>query len=160
MSRASVREAVSDYLSAPAVTGLQKVHSAKPRNWKPSDIVVDASTPSAAAGYLHIEGVVEQRVATGKKQLDYTVVLVYLFRSSQNDSVASMHDFDVLTDAIKAKLRTKTAYGQVLGLTGSPEIFNAAEKQLMDETDLPQESGGMSSVWSRLRFEVSEMINA
>lgn len=158
MSRATVRSACKLWLDAPNVTGLLAVHSARPRNWKMSEIQFDATTPSSAAGFIHIESVDETRAANGKKVLSYIVALVFLFRTSRTDAGLAIDDYDALVDRIKARLRDHTG-GVVLGGT-QPAIFNAGENLLTDETDLPPDKPLLSDSWARVRWDVLEMINA
>lgn len=159
MSRATVRAGTAAFLDAPAVDGLVKVHTAKPRNGFGQVIAFDEVTPSGAEGYIHIETVDEKRAANGRKNLVYTVALVGLFRTSQMDAALAVGDYDAVIDAIKERLRDKSA-GNILGGLADPAIYNAAEQLLQDETDLPPDAPLTGDAWFRVRFDVSEMIPA
>lgn len=159
MGRATVRAGAAAFLDAPNVAGLVKVHPAKPRNGFGSSIQFDEVTPSGAEGYIHIESVDEVRAANGRKNLLYVLALVGLFRTSRMDAEAAVADYDAVVDAIKARLRVKSA-GNVLGGTADPAIYNAAERLLQDETDLPPDAPLTGDAWFRVRFDVSEMIPA
>lgn len=154
MSRATVRAAVTAHLDG-QVTNLNAVHSAKPRSWKTTENRYDGTQPSAAVGYVHIESVVDRRAATGKRFLEYTVGLVFLFKSRRTDSEQMMDEFDELVEAIKARLRLRPPLGVTDGT-----IFEAAEHLLEDLTDEPQKKASHVAMWGVIRFDVSEWINA
>ena len=159
MSRATVRTAVAAYLDTPAVTGLRKVHKAKPLRFDTAEVRFDGDQRSSAHGYVHIESVAERRAATGKRYLDYTVGLVCHWRTRHTGPTGGqdrMDDLDALVEAIKARLRTKP----VLGGTADAAIFDAAESLLQDTTDIPQDEAVGQSCWFVVRFNVDEMITA
>lgn len=156
MSRATVRSAVKTHLHG-QVTNLNAVHKAKPRAWKTTENRYDGTTPSSAVGYVHIESVADQRAATGKRHLEYTVALVFLFKSRRTDAELMMDEFDTLVEAIKARLRDTSA--GPLGVSDG-SIFEAAEHLLEDLTDEPQKKASHVSMWGVIRFDVSEWITA
>lgn len=160
VSRATTRAAIQNWLAPPAISNLLAVHTAKPRNWKPTELQWEGARNSSAAGYVHIEGVREVRAATGKKHLEYTCALVFVFRSRHTGETGGedrIADFDALVEGIKARLRNKTS--GPLGGT-QPLIFDCCEGLLEDSADLPQDQAAQSSIWAVVRFDVDEMITA
>lgn len=156
MSRATVRAAVTAHLDG-EVTNLNAVHRAKPRSWKTTENRYDGTQPSSAVGYVHIESVLDRRAATGKRFLEYTVGLVFLFKSRRTDAEQMMDEFDDLVEAIKAQLRDTTS--GPLGVSDGT-IFEAAEHLLEDLTDEPQKKASHVAMWGVIRFDVSEWLNA
>lgn len=158
MSRASVRTAVCNYFKPGgpgAIPNLLAVREAKPRNWDPADFRADpAVMPSVAAAYVYIEGDSERRGASGMKQVDYTVGLVFLFRSRDTDSVGMINAFDALVDTIKDKIHAD----HNLGSPGV--IWQAGETMLESGTDDTKYTPAESEMWGVVRFDVTEWINA
>ena len=157
MGRADVRAAVAAYLTDEAVPNLIKVHPTKPRTWaQPSFLSADPSVKSTAAGFVYIVHVDEQREANGKKSLHYIVDLQLVFRTQYADPDDGIADFDTLIDGIKDRLRAKPPLGVDDG-----SIFEAAEHQLEDDSDLTRDTAAIAqTVRALVRFDVSEWLNA
>lgn len=159
MSRSTIRTAVKNYFDAPAIPGLVKVRSARPKAWPTPDDWRHDTLLSTMGGYVYIEGVVEKRATTGKRYLEYTVGLQLIFRTRDTDAEAAMAAFDTMIDAIKAHARVKPAGGGGLGVSDG-SIFQAAEKLLEDLSDDTQDDALLQSVRAVVRFDVSEWITA
>ncbi len=159
MSRQTIRLAVKQYFDAPAIPGLVKVRTARPKNWPQPEDWRHETLLSTMGGYVYIENVVERRAATGKRYLEYTVGLQLIFRTRDTDAEAAMAAFDTMIDAIKARARVKPPGGGGLGVSDGT-IFQAAEKLLEDLSDDTQDDPLLQSVRAVVRFDVSEWITA
>lgn len=155
MSRTTVRAAVAAYFQPPAVPGLLTMRLSKRRNWNAADFQATPPLRSAAAGYVYIAGITERRGALGKKFLTYEAAVVYEFRSWAPEADDATADFDIIADAIKARVRLDPHLGV------APEvIFNSGAALLEDASDdtiyMPREQRTLAAV----RFDVSEWLNA
>lgn len=166
MGYATVRAASAAYMTGNVIPGLNVVHSAKPLAWPHDDWVWDPVATGRdwiANGFVHVERDVELRAATGKRFVDYDVALVLRFQTRRTGPTAgedAQDDYDALIDAVKARLRVKTAGMGPLGLADQSTLWQAAERLLEAEHDLPRDDPIDNETWGVVRFDVSEWITA
>jgi hypothetical protein len=166
VGRKSIRTAVAAYFAPPAVTGLNQVTRAKVRNVKPAAYFANAGDRTGAVAFVYIEGEHEHRMSSpsgsGEKMITYTVGLRVDYRSLLDDTEAGVDAYDDLIEAIKAHLRADptlgTGPGGVVFQAGEGDTAGAADIEVI--SDLPQETGTTTTIWSVLRFLVVEIITA
>lgn len=161
MSRQTVRESVAAFFAPPAVQGLNKVFTARPKRGEGTwyRYGQPAGTPSGAFAVVFIESEYEQRIAiggehSGKKRVFYTVRLDVYCHSVERHSEDAMAFFDTVIDGIKDRLRSDRR------LNNYPIIFEAGENELSGEYGDPVVSGtdGSTMMWGRVRFNVNEVL--
>lgn len=161
MSRASVRAQVASYVSSGTITDLNQVLTSFPSviNFQTN------ATPgqmSRAAGVVFIESEQEERLAlggahSGKKRVDYSVVIQVFHHSLQSQSENAMDDFDATIDDLKDWLRADHNLGDVTGQI----VWQAAEPAISVAYGEPaRTNGGATETWAGVRFTVTEIITA
>jgi hypothetical protein len=157
MSQATIRATVKARFDGDATlqaAGLLSVHSAKPRNWNPTEWRSD-TLKTTAVGYVWIEENEELRAATGKKYIRYIVALVFLVRSNDTTAEEMADGIDTITDAIKARVRLDSHLG-----VADTVVFAAGQQLLMSGIDDLQHEAAESETWGVVRFDVSEWLTA
>lgn len=184
MSRAEVRRAVFNWFSGNAsvspgtspTPGLTSFFRALPNVTDGYRILADAATPDdpapmwGAAWALHIAEESEHRRAiggahSGKKRIDYTVLIRVAFRSvigdpaegDLNPAEVAMDHYDDVIEALKTRLRANRNLG-----VDSIEIFQAGEGGeslapdivLTSEAPLVDEDGPGLWLFGWLQFQV------
>lgn len=161
MSRATIRNAVVQYFTPPAVTGLNALYTSFPKRIPGQDFRKGqpSGTWSGAVGVVVIVGETEERIAiggatSGKKWVHYRVRLEVFHHSIHTHSEDAMADFDAVIDAIKAKLRADRY------LASAPTVvFEAGEKYLDGDYGEPRTlQDGSTETWGSIEFEVSEVL--
>lgn len=165
MSRATIRDAIIDYF-APAgvssITGVANIFRSWPRIVQPEQII-QAGAKAGAVAVVVLERDFEERVAlggatSGKKRITYQCRLDVKFRAVFDEDESgekAMDAFDLVIDAIKAKLRTDRT------LAAPSVVFQAGEEPLMEgEYGDPVLDGETIEIWGGVRFIVSEWITS
>ena len=117
---------------------------------------------SRAAAIIFIQAENESRIAiggahNGVKRIDYAVVIQIFFHSLHRNSMQAMADFDLLIDAIKARLRADHNFGDANGTLvwqGAEPIINATYGEPLTSDE------GATELWAELQFDVTQMIHA
>lgn len=163
MSRATVRQAVTDWLAPPAVTGLNAVFSSVPRI-VPGSAFTDqlSGSSSGCVAAVHIGDQSEQRIAiggahSGKKLVTYTITVYLRFSSAEPMAEDAEDSFDATIDALVNRLRAD----RNLGTTGTPNpIFEAGEGEhavFEITTDVTRTNKGRLLKWAEMRFNAEEI---
>lgn len=117
---------------------------------------------SRAAAIIFIQSETENRVAIGGahngiKRVDYSVVLQLVMQSTHRNSMDAMTDFDLLVDAVKARLRADHNFGDANGTLvwqGAEPVIDGIYGEPLTSDD------GVTEIWAELRFDVTQMIHA
>lgn len=169
MGYTEVRTSVAAYLTGDVVTGLRTVRTGKPTKWPLDDFRWDPTAPETldletiASGFVRIERDAERRASTGKRFVDYDVAVVLRFVTARTGPEAgelAQVDVDTIVDGVKARLRVKSGGGGPLGLPDQSVLWQAAERLLEAEHDLPRDDAIDNEAWSVVRFDVSEWLTA
>lgn len=170
MSRATVREAVRNWIATAQITTLNQTLSSFPKriNFQENSF---PGQVSRAAAVVFIENEQESRLAIGGvgamaeggygkgwKRVDYGIALQIFHHSLQRNAEDAMNDFDNLIDAVKVRLRS----GQhTLGVDNPNIIWQAAEPAIDVQYGEPlSNEGGATETWAAIRFTVTEMIES
>lgn len=170
MSRATVREAVRNWIASAQITTLNQTLSSFPKriNFQENSF---PGQNSRAAAVVFIENEQESRIAIGGvgamaeggfgkgwKRVDYGIALQVFHHSLQRNAEDAMSDFDNLIDAIKERLR---AGQHTLGVDNPNIIWQAAEPAIDVQYGEPlSNEGGSTETWAAIRFTVTEMIES
>lgn len=159
MSRATIRQAVVDWFGNGHVAGLGTLYTAQPRTIPGGDFAITNGAMSGAVATVHIEHELEHRAAlggpySGEKKIDYTVGLVVMFRSRQASQDDAMGDYDALIEAIKERLRSDRSFGGTVWIAGEEQ------GGIEINSDLPRLDKQTFTIWSVVRFVVSEWVQA
>ena len=170
MSRATVREAVRNWIASAQITTLNQTLSSFPKriNFQVNSF---PGQNSRAAAVVFIENEQESRIAIGGvgamaeggfgkgwKRVDYGIALQVFHHSLQRNAEDAMSDFDALIDAIKERLR---AGQHTLGVENPNIIWQAAEPAIDVQYGEPlSNEGGATETWAAIRFTVTEMIES
>lgn len=162
MSRAQVRSQLVQFLStATAIPDLNQVFSSFPKQIN-FQVNAQAGQKSRAAAVVFISGESEQRIAlggatSGKKRVDYNVVVEVYHHSLQNNAEDAMNDFDLTIDGIKDRLRSDHRFGD----TNGNLIWQGAEPAIDVEYSEPATSErGATECWAVIRFQVTQIYTA
>jgi hypothetical protein len=161
MSRAAVRNQLTTFLSGTPISGVVQVHSSFPNRLE-FQKGSTAGQKSRAIAVVFIESEDESRLAfggatSGKKRIDYGLVVQVFHHSLQNDATDAMDDFDVTIDGIKNLLRSDHRFGDTSGTI----VWQGAEPSISVSYGTPKKiNGGATESWAAIRFVVTEMINA
>lgn len=161
MSRAEVRSQLNTFLTTPPVTDLNQVFTSFPKQIN-FQVGSTAGQKSRAAAVIFIESENETRIAlggatSGKKRVDYGVVLQVFHHSTQRDSTDAMDDFDKTIDNIKDRLRSDHRFGNPNGNL----IWQGAEPIIAAEYGEPSSSDrGVTETWAIIRFQVTQIYTA
>ena len=160
MTRAQVRSAVGDWVAGANISHLNQIYTSFPKriNFQANST---AGEITRAAGVVFIRSEQESRVAIGGKsdgwkRVDYDVQFQIYTHSVEAQSQDAMDAFDVIVDAVKARLR---AGGHRLGLDDGDVIWQAAEPAITVQYGEPMTNdGGATEIWAALEFTVTQMI--
>ena len=170
MSRATVREAVRNWIASAQITTLNQTLSSFPKRINFQEKSFPGQN-SRAAAVVFIENEQESRLAIGGvgamaeggfgkgwKRVDYGIALQVFHHSLQRNAEDAMSDFDNLIDAIKERLR---AGQHTLGVDNLNIIWQAAEPAIDVQYGEPlSNEGGSTETWAAIRFTVTEMIES
>jgi hypothetical protein len=161
MSRAQVRSQLSSFLSSGSIPDLNQVFTSFPKqiNFQTN---ATAGQQSRAAAVVFLEGENETRIAlggatSGKKRVDYNVVVQVFHHSLKQNSEDAMNDFDATIDAIKDRLRSDHRFGNPDGNL----IWQGAEPVITVDYSEPSTSArGATETWAGIRFQVTQIYTA
>jgi hypothetical protein len=161
MSRAAIRAQLATFLTTPPIADLNQVFTSFPKqiNFQTGST---AGQKSRAAAVIFISSELENRIAlggatSGKKRIDYEVVVQVFHHSMQRDSQDAMDDFDSTVDNIKNRLRSDHRFGNPNGNI----IWQGAEPIISADYGEPSSSDrGVTETWASIRFVVTEIIDA
>lgn len=170
MSRATVRQAVQNWISSAQIDTLNQTLSSFPKriNFQVNSF---PGQNNRAAAVVFIENEQESRIAIGGvssmasggegkgwKRVDYGIALQVFHHSLERDAEDAMNAFDDLIDAIKDRLR---AGQHTLGVENPNIIWQAAEPGIDVQYGEPlSNEGGATETWAAIRFTVTEMIES
>lgn len=175
MSRTSVRQAVTDFLSG-QVPGLGTVFPHPPKTTTQDALFLDGPATSGAVAYVVLERQHEQRVAIpagkGRKWRQYQVCLLIFLRGTTGQAEDADADLDTLLDALAARLQSDPALGtagNVIPDTPSAAsgtvIFQAGEggdhggPDIEIATGIPADlKNGLTQIIATVRFQVAEIL--
>lgn len=162
MSRAQVRQWVTDYLKPPAVAGLNLMLRSQPRDLGGLSFTTGApGEDSGAIGVVQIEGQTTQVSATngggGQRVTTYRVAVQVFHRSMAPDAETAMDEFDAVIDALAGRLEADPSLG--LGITTAQQagLLSAAYESLdtqFGEPESERPDGGWTETWAVVRFPV------
>jgi hypothetical protein len=162
MSRSNVRAQLASFLStATSIPDLNQVFTSFPKQIN-FQVGAQAGQRSRAAAVVFIERESESRIAlggatSGKKRIDYDVVVEVYHHSLQSNAEDAMDDFDLTIDGIKDRLRSDHRFGD----TSGDIIWQGAEPQLSVEYSEPSTSDrGATETWAVIRFQVTQIYTA
>jgi hypothetical protein len=161
MSRAQVRSQLATFLSTPPIADLNQVFTSFPKQIN-FQVGSTAGQKSRAAVVVFIENENETRIAlggatSGKKKVNYGVVLQVFHHSMQRDSQDAMDDFDKTIDNIKDRLRSDHRFGDTTGQL----VWQGAEPEIFVEYGEPSSSDrGVTETWAVMRFQVTQIYTA
>ena len=161
MSRAQVRAQLYDFLSTATITDLNKVWTSFPKQMNFQENAT-AGQLSRAQAVIFIESEFETRIAlggatSGKKRIDYTVVVQVFHHSLEQNAELAMDSFDAVIDGIKDRLRSDHRFGNPSGTL----VWQGAEPEIMVDYGSPATSNrGATETWAGIRFQVTQMLNA
>jgi hypothetical protein len=161
MSRAEVRSQLNTFLTTPPVTALNQVFTSFPKQIN-FQVGSTAGQKSRAAAVIFIESEYETRIAlggatSGKKRVDYGVVVQVFHHSMHRDSQDAMDDFDSTIDNIKDRLRSDHRFGNPNGNL----IWQGAEPVISVDYGEPSSSDrGVTETWASIRFQVTQIYTA
>jgi hypothetical protein len=162
MSRAQVRSQLDTFLSsATTLVDVNQVFTSFPKqiNFQKNAV---AGQKSRAAAVIFIESENETRIAlggatSGKKRVDYGVIVQVFHHSSQQNAEDAMDDFDATIDSIKDRLRSDHRFGNPNG----DLIWQGAEPIMSVEYAEPSTSDrGVTETWASIRFQVTQIYTA
>jgi hypothetical protein len=161
-SRTQVRYAVANWIATAGITNLNQVFASHPKriNFEQNAPV---GSPCRVAGVVFISREQEDRIAVGGaydgwKRVDFDVQFQMYAHNMHNYSQDAMDDFDLVVDAVKARLRSG---GHRLGMEDGDVIWQAAEPDITSEFGEPlTNDGGATEIWATLNFTVTQMIRS
>jgi len=169
MSRATVRAAIANYLTNAGITNLSSVKSF-PAKYTPEMEFYAGEDPGHSSGailFIYFESQQETRIAlggahSGRKAVEYTVVLDCFFRSTEPKSEVAGQQNEAFIDSLEAAIRAdRTA-------NSAGVIFQWGEGTFPGSADLNVTSyyprmlaGGQSvtQIYSSIRVSVIEILN-
>ena len=161
MSRAQVRAQLYSFLSAATITDLNKVWTSFPKQMNFQENAT-AGQLSRAQCVIFIESENETRIAlggatSGKKRIDYTVVVQVFHHSLEQNAELAMDSFDSIIDGIKDRLRSDHRFGNANGTL----VWQGAEPSITVDYGTPSTSNrGATETWAGIRFQVTQMLTA
>jgi hypothetical protein len=161
MSRAEVRSQLTTFLQGGSIPDLNQVFPSFPKqiNFQKDST---AGQNSRAAAVVFIESENENRIAlggatSGKKRIDYGVVVQVFHHSMVRDSQDAMDSFDAVIDGIKDRLRSDHRFGNPNG----DLIWQGAEPMISVSYSEPVTSErGSTETWAAIRFQVTQIYTA
>jgi len=161
MSRAEVRSQLATFLTTPPVAELNQVFTSFPKQIN-FQVNSTSGQKSRAAAVIFIQSENETRIAlggatSGKKRVDYSVILQVFHHSMQRDSQDAMDDFDTTIDNIKDRLRSDHRFGNPNGNL----IWQGAEPVISVSYGEPSSSDrGVTETWASISFQVTQIYTA
>ena len=162
MSRAQVRSQLYSYLqNATTIPDLNQVFTSFPKQIN-FQVNAQAGQLSRAAAVIFIERETETRIAlggatSGKKRIDYDVVIQVFHHSMHNNAEDCMDDFDATIDGLKDYLRADHRFGDTSGVL----IWQGAEPAIdVDYSEPSTSERGATETWAVLRFQVTQIYTA
>jgi hypothetical protein len=170
MSRATVRAAITSYLSNAGITHLSSVKPF-PAKFTSEMEFYEGEDPGHSAGaiiYIFFENQTEHRIALGgdhdgRKAIEYTIALDCFMRSTQRKSEDAGADNEAFLDSLEAAIRADRN-------AGAPGvIFQWGEGSFPGSADLTTVSyypkllmgaGSATQTYSRVTVSVIEIINS
>ena len=161
-AKTDVRNAIVSWLTAANFPNVIQIHRAAP---KKIDFANGASAGqiTRVALYVHLGRAVDTKIATGGansgwKEVKYRATIQVLQYSLQADGEVASDDFDTITDAIVARLRTG---GHRLGLSDGSVIWQAAVDNITQDLGEPKMlESGATEYWAGIQFDVQQMVQA
>lgn len=161
MSRAQVRSQLATFLTTPPVANVNQILTSFP---KQINFQVNSTTgqQTRAAAVIFIADETESRIAlggatSGKKRLDYTVILQVFTHSMQRKSEDAMNDFDTIIDNLKDRLRSDHRFGDANGQL----VWQGAEPEISVNYGEPSSSDrGATETWASIQFQVTQILTA
>lgn len=161
MSRASVRSTIYDFISEPAIDGINKVFTSFPKRINFQELALPGQANRCVA-VIFIEDEMEERIAiggatSGWKRVDYGVAIQLFHHSSEREAEDAMSNFDMVIDNLKDKLRSDHRFGDASGTL----VWQGAEPAIDVSYGEPMsQKGTYIETWASVRFKVTEMIQA
>ena len=117
--RAAARDTLYNWLETANIPNLNQFLYSFPKyiNYQ---VNAQPGQDSRAAAIIFIQAENENRIAIGGahngwKRVDYSVILQLFMQSTHRNSMYAMNDFDILVDAVKARLRSDHNFGDASG---------------------------------------------
>jgi len=161
MSRAEVRAQLNTFLTTPPVANVNQVLTSFPKQIN-FQVGSTSGQQTRAAAVIFIANEIESRIAlggasSGKKRIDYTVILQVFTHSMHRKSEDAMDDFDVIIDDIKNRLRSDHRFGDDNGQL----VWQGAEPEISVDYGEPSTSDrGATETWASIQFQVTQIITA
>jgi hypothetical protein len=168
LSRVTVRQAVTGWLTPQTVTGLAKIEGWPSKVTNEGDFDLGAAgNGSGAVVFVHLEHQNEKRIAlggpnSGLKWRGYTVVLLCIFRGNDPMSEVVGQANDAFLDSLVARIQADRKLGTEN--LGAP-IFQAGEGGDTGGPDIEVDGAlprpmraGVTQVFSTVRFQVAEVL--
>jgi len=161
MSRAQVRSQLASFLSGGNVQDLNQVFTSFPKqfNYQTNST---AGQASRAVAVVFIDRETESRIAlggatSGKKRVDYDVVIQVFHHSMQRNAEAAMDDFDATIEQLKTLLRSDHRFGDATGNL----IWQGAEPMIdVDYGEPATNARGATECWASVKFQVTQIYTA
>jgi hypothetical protein len=164
MSRTTVRAAVANWFTTPAIPGVGTVFTSLPKTIQGSDSLSGVGALDGASLAVYIESEQEYRKAfagatDGHKRIEYRVVLQVAFRSVKQLAQDAMTDFDTLIELLKVRLRSDRTLGGQVWQAGEGNGLGAPD--ITCRYQIPKVTGnGEIHQWAALTFTVIEDIHS
>jgi hypothetical protein len=166
VSAQTLRAGIKTFVTAPAITGLNKVYLDYPWRAAGKAFAVDPTLGWGAIAWPHLDHQSERRLTlpagTGSKEVNYRVGLLTVFQyripanlppGADEDVWSAAHDG--LLDSLCARLRSDQTLGGTVIQAGEGN-----DQQLTIKRDLPQIDNGTLWCWTAIEFDASEIITA
>ena len=159
--RAAARDTLYNWLETGNIQNLNQFLYSFPKyiNYQ---VNAQPGQDSRAAAIIFIQSETENRIAiggahSGWKRVDYSVILQLFMQSTHRNSMQAMSDFDLLVDAVKARLRSDHNFGDESGTL----VWQGAEPVINGMYGEPFTSEeGVTEIWAELQFDITQMIKA
>lgn len=161
VGRTELRSTLADFISPPAVNGINQVFTSFPKRLSFQDMAL-AGERNRCAAVIFIESETESRIAVGGafngwKRVDYTVAIQLFHHSLERNAEDAMTNFDMVVDNLKEKLRSDHNFGNPSGVF----VWQGAEPDIDCVYGEPLSQKGTSTdTWGTVRFTVTQMIQA
>lgn len=160
-SRQKARLTLQQWLLGGNISGLNQVLLTFPKVLN-FEVNAQAGQASRAAAVIFIVRENESRIAIGGahdgwKRVDYTFNLQIFHHSMHRNATDAMDDFDVLIDAIKARLRDDHNFGDPTGTLvwqgAEPDIDTLYGEPVLTEAQAVE-------TYAEMQFTITQMIRA
>lgn len=161
MSRATIRAAVTDWLSSNS-PGINTVYRGFPKVIPGQAFFSGPGSMSGCVAIIHIAGETETRIAvggptSGQKRVDYTLEIQLRYRSVKSASLNSdagleaTDEFDATVDALKDRIRAdRTAGSDAVWQWGEQELTGLYGELIESDNGLVQ--------WGVIQTVVTEFL--